>query len=116
MKLTASLLSTRVTILARLDAQESVYGTDTVTWTALATVWAEVQDVLPTRAEHLADSIIIANRPCRVRMRWRSDITSTMRLQIDGRTLQIIAGPAELGRRDGIELVAEDLTTEGQEP
>jgi head-tail adaptor len=49
-------------------------------------------------------------------MRWRSDITSTMRLQIDGRTLQIIAGPAELGRRDGIELVAEDLTTEGQEP
>lgn len=116
MKLTASFLGSRVTILTRVDAQESVYGTDTVTWTALATVWADVQDVLPSRAERLADSIMIANRPCRVRMRWRSDITSTMRLQIDGRTLQIIAGPAELGRREGLELVAEDLTTEGQQP
>jgi len=116
MKLTASLLSSRVTILTRVDAQESVYGTDTVTWTALATVWADVQDVLPSRAERLADSIIIANRPCRVRMRWRSDIASTMRLQVGARTLQIIAGPAELGRREGLELVAEDLTTEGQEP
>jgi SPP1 family predicted phage head-tail adaptor len=116
MKLNASLLCSRVTILTRVDAQESVYGTDTVTWTALATVWADVQDVLPSRAERLADSIIIANRPCRVRMRWRSDITSTMRLQLDGRTLQIIAGPAKLGRREGLELVAEDLTTGGQEP
>jgi SPP1 family predicted phage head-tail adaptor len=116
MKLAASLLSSRVTILTRVDAQESVYGTDTVTWVPLATVWADVQDVLPSRAERLADSIIIANRPCRVRMRWRSDITSTMRLQAGARTLQIIAGPAELGRREGLELVAEDLTTQGQEP
>ena len=28
----------------------------------------------------------------------------------------IIAGPAELGRHEGLEFVAEELTTEGQEP
>mgnify|MGYP000014695267 FL=1 len=36
---------------------------EAVTWVEFATVWAEVEDVLPSRAERLADRIVIANRP-----------------------------------------------------
>lgn len=112
----AGRLNRRVTILQRADAQNATYGTMSVAWVPLATVWAEVQDMLPSRAESVADGIDIARRPARVRMRYRRDVDTSMRLTVDGRTLRVIAGPAELGNRDGIELVAEELSTGGQEP
>lgn len=112
----AGTLDRRVTILTRVEAQDATYGTKAVTWTPLATVWANVRDMIPSRGERLADGVEIANRPCRVRMRYRSDVTSAMRLQIGARQLRIITQPAELGRREGLELIAEELTTEGQEP
>lgn len=112
----AGTLDRRVTILTRTEAVDPVYGTKAVTWTPLATVWANVRDMIPSRGERLADGVEIANRPCRVRMRYRSDVTSAMRLEYQGRQLRIITQPAELGRRDGLELIAEELTTEGQEP
>lgn len=112
----AGTLDRRVTILTRAETVDQTYGTQTVTWTPLATVWANVRDMVPSRGERLADGVEIANRPCRVRMRYRADVTSAMRLQIGGRQLRIITQPAELGRREGLELIAEELTTEGQEP
>jgi len=111
----AGKLDRRATILQRAEAQDATYGTIAVTWQTLATVWAEVQDMIPSRAERMAEGVSIARRPCRVRMRYRADVDSTMRLSVDGREMRIIAGPAELGRREGIELVCESLTTEGQE-
>lgn len=110
-------------IQRRTETQEAVYGTATVTWTDLATVWAEVQDILPSRAERVAEGIDIARRPCRVRMLYRDDVTTDMRFKLPGRggneadrILQIIAGPAELGFRERVEFVAEELSTGGQEP
>lgn len=78
--------------------------------------WAEVQDVLPSRGESIADGINIAKRPARIRCNYRTDITSDMRVKFDGRTLKIVAGPAELGRREGLEVVCEELSIEGVEP
>jgi head-tail adaptor len=48
-------------------------------------------------------------------MRYRSGITSDMRVIIieRGMTMQIIAGPAEIGRREGIELIAAEYSTGG---
>jgi len=40
----------------------------------------------------------------------------TMRVTLEGRSLRIIAGPAEIGRRERIEIIAEELSSEGQEP
>ncbi len=113
----ASKLDRLVQVLQPVAAQESTYGTRTVSWLPLDDpVWASVQDVLPSRAEYVAEAVAIARRPCRVRMRWREDVTSQMRLRLeDGRVLRITAGPAEIGRREGIELMAEELTTEGQD-
>ena len=109
----ASRLDTRIRIERKVVTADALYGTETVTWTEFATVWAEVQDVLPSRAERLADSIVIANRPARIRMRHLAGIAPDMRVIIDDRTLQIVSGPAELGRREGIELIVEQHSSEG---
>lgn len=94
-------------------------------WVEVATIWAHVQDILPSRAAVATEAIQITARPTRIRMHWRDDITSAMRIVLgslgqtddppsaDRRVLKIIAGPAELGRRQGIELMAEDYSTQG---
>jgi len=83
------------------------------TWVDVATVWASVQDSLPSRGERLADGINAASRPARVRMRYRTDVTADMRFVEGGRIMQIIAGPAELGRRDGLEFMVEEYSPAG---
>ena len=106
----------RIVIEQRVETQDPTYGTITVIWAPLATVRAEIQDMIPSRGERIAEGISIARRPCRVRMLYRGDIDSTMRLKHGDRVLKIISQPAELGFREGIEIVCEELTTEGQEP
>ncbi|ARR52137.1 hypothetical protein HY78_01010 [Rhizorhabdus wittichii DC-6] len=87
------------------------------TWaTIAASVPANVQDMLPSRAERLAEGVSIARRPARVRMRYREDVTPDMRLKMGERLMRIVAGPIELGRREGIEMVVEDYTAAGEDP
>ncbi|EPR09875.1 hypothetical protein M527_07035 [Sphingobium indicum IP26] len=109
-------LNRRVTILRRAEARDPTYNTVQVEWVPLGSVWAEVRDLLPSRAERVAEAVDLAQRPSRVRMRYRTDVDTTKRLSWDGRTFLIVSGPAELGNREGIELVAEELSTVGQEP
>ena len=109
-------LDRRITFEERQVVQNSTYGTNEGEWVEVATVWAQVQDLLPSRSEGIESNIQIARRPCRIRIRYRSDITSAMRIDLDGRKLRILSAPAELGRREGIELLAEELTTEGTAP
>lgn len=108
----------RITIQQRVevqDTQDGTYSSD-VHWVPVATVWAEVQDVLPSRAESVANGVSMARRPCRIRTHYRDGVTSDMRLKHGDRTLRIISGPAELGRREGLEMMAEDYSSFGQEP
>jgi SPP1 family predicted phage head-tail adaptor len=112
----AGKLDRRVTILVRSDVQEEVYGTKQASWNELATVSAEVQDALPSRADRLAAEMTVTKRPARVRMRWRDDVSQANRVRIDGVEMRIVAGPAMLGRRVGLEIMVEALSTEGQQP
>ncbi|MBY8826117.1 phage head closure protein [Sphingomonas colocasiae] len=75
--------------------------------------WANVQEVLPSKAEQLEDAINMELRPVRIRMRYRTDITGDMRILYRGRTLEIVSGPVELGRRQGIELMAQEYSSAG---
>lgn len=88
-------------------------GAGSDTWSDVVSVAAQVEDVLPSRAERLADVVNIGSRPARIRMRFRADITSDMRILFGERVMEIIAGPAEIGRREGLELMAQDYTTQG---
>lgn len=112
-------LRDQVRIERRTSSQDATYGTQTVTWATLATVAAEVQDVLPSRGERQAAGLKMENRPARIRMRYRTDVTSDMRLVLvsrANRVLQIVSGPAQIGNREGIELMAEEWTTQGDAP
>jgi SPP1 family predicted phage head-tail adaptor len=113
--LAAGTLDRRVTILVKTETRDPVYNTPVYSWEPLATVWAQVQDVLPSRAYAQAGELALTKRPARVRMRWRDDVTQENRVEIDGRQMRIVSGPAMLGRREGLEIMVEELSTEGQQ-
>lgn len=112
----ASKLSVRIRIERKSVTRDPQYGTEEVSWTQFACVWAEVKDILPSRAERMAEQIQIARRPARIRIRYLAGITPDMRVIIAGRIHQIIAGPSMLGRREAIELMVEEHSTEGGAP
>lgn len=108
-------------------ADDSFDGAGSGGWSPVATVRAQVQDVLPSRGEKIADGINITARPARVRIRYRDDLAPSMRVLIgrmikgqDGnpewqtdRITQIITAFAEIGWREGLEFMVEDYTTAG---
>lgn len=120
----ASRLRDRVRI-ERPVADDSFGGAGSGSWALVDDVAAEVVDALPSRAERLSSGVNVAARPARVRMRYRTDVTPAMRLvmgatEADGvvdytsaRIMQIVAGPAMLGRREGTEFMVEDYSSAG---
>lgn len=112
MRLSAGSLDRRVRI-ERPVADTTFDGAGSGSWALVDEVWADVQDMLPSRGEKIANGINVAARPARVRMRWRDDVDGSMRFVMGDRVMQIISGPAELGRRDGIECMVEDYSSAG---
>jgi head-tail adaptor len=110
-------LDRRVTILVRNDVKDAVYGTKLALWFPHATVGANVREILPPRGDHAAGEMSMARRQLRIRMRWRDDVSQANRIMIgNGNQMRIVAGPAMIGRRDGLEIMVEELSTEGQQP
>lgn len=84
----------------------------TEAWEPVATnIPAEVQDVRPSRGEKTSDGMTTSTRMARVTLRWRAGITPDMRIVHGTRVMEIIGGPAELGTRDGLEIMAADYAT-----
>lgn len=107
-------LDKRIRIEKKVATQDPDFRTEIVTWALLATVWAEVQDVLPSRSESVTMGVEIAKNQTRVRIRYRSDVDSSMRVVIwrpGPITYQIIGGPAELGQKQYSEFVVESLSS-----
>lgn len=100
----------------KVVAQDSDYGTEVITWTYLRTVNCEMMDVLPSRHEDVMvnDSVVVASNRTRIRMRYRTDIDTSMRLITRRGDVQriytLIAGPAEIGDRRYMEFIAEWTT------
>lgn len=93
------------------------YGSRLVRWDRLVTCQAEVQDTMPSRSDAVRSGLTQARNQTRLRMRWRSDIDSTMRVILHGGedvVYQIVGGPAEIGGRQRyLEMVLERYTTTG---
>jgi head-tail adaptor len=110
------ILDRQITFEVQSVEQDEVYGTEKKIWIPFAArVPANVQDVLPSKSEAVKQGMKVANRPARIRMRYLAGITSDMRVVIHGeidRITQIVSGPAELGRREGIELVVEEYSVQ----
>lgn len=111
----AGRLNTRVRIEQKSVTRDANYGSEVVSWVTLATVWAEVEDVLEVAThggEATAQQLRVLTRPTKVCMRYRGDVTSAMRIFMiaRSRTLQIVS-VAETGRRDGLELMCEEYSS-----
>jgi len=110
------MLDTRIRIERKTIIRDPQYGTEVVSWAEFACVWAEVKDILPSKAERLADSIQIGRRPARIRIRYLPGLSADMRVIIDTRLHQIVSGPATFGRREAMEFMVEEHSSEGAAP
>ena len=120
-------LDRRVRIEQRSTTQDTAYGSPVASWSEVATVWASVEELLPSRGENVAQGLNIATRPARVRMRYRTDITAAMRLVDVARgrlepgaiTRALASGKREdagiTAPPDGLYLEHMDLSDEGRE-
>lgn len=116
MRVRASDLDRHITFQENARTQDPVFGTSVTSWQNIATdptVPARVQDVLPSRAETVADGISLNRRPAKVWIRYRDDITADMRIVYEGRNMRIVGSPAEIGRKQGLEFMVEEYSTEG---
>lgn len=110
----ASRLNRRVRI-ERPVVDEAFDGAGSGSWAEVATVYAEVRDVAPTR-EQLDQGVNLATRPARVLMRPRPDVLPSMRLVMGTRLMQIVGGPFEPSHfaiGEAMEFAVEDYSTAG---
>lgn len=116
----AGKLNRQITIEKKQSSQDSVFGTETVTWVPLVTVGspplaerfpAEVLDALPSRSEAIQQGLMVGRNQTRIRFRWRDDVDLTMRIIVHGdsdKIFQIVGGPSEVGgRKELMEVVCE---------
>jgi head-tail adaptor len=84
-----------------VSTPDATYGTPVITWKTFDTVYAQVQDALPSRAEGVTLGLSVAKNQSRVRRYWRAGITSAMRVTLLDVTphivMQIVGGPADIG-------------------
>jgi SPP1 family predicted phage head-tail adaptor len=95
----------------RLDRRVTIqHVTETVgdarglieTWATISTVWGDVRPI--SGREFLAADRENAEATTKVTIRWRSDVTTKHRVIAEGKTYGI-AHVAEIGRREGLELL-----------
>ena len=124
-RVAAGTLNRLITIERKQVVQDASYGTEVITWVPLAVLpgspavaekfWAEVQDVLPSRSESVQQGLALARNQTRIRIRWRNDIDSSMRITVHGDAdvvYQIVGGPAEIrGRRRLLEMMCEKYSS-----
>lgn len=99
--------------IERPVAAKTGKGSSRPTWQLLTEVWAERRDELPSRSEAARDGLKQSANRTRYRIRFRSDVDATMRIVEGEVTYQIIGGPAEIGRKEYLELYCEKYTADG---
>lgn len=118
-------MNRQITVEKKQVVNDATYGSETITWVPLVPqvgnpalaerFWAEVQDSMPSRSEAVTQGLVVARNQTRIRLRWRNDIDSSMRVTVHGDTdviYQIVGGPAEIeGRKQRIEMVCEKYSS-----
>ncbi len=104
-------LNKRCRVEYPVTAKDPIYGSTVTTWQLKAVLWCSIQDVLPSRSEKIKNGLAIGAKQARLRIRYRKDLDSSMRIVIDGITYQIISDFAELGNKEYSEAMIERYTS-----
>jgi head-tail adaptor len=106
----------QVSIEHLTTTKDPVYGTQIQAWVRLYDhYWANVQDVLPSRAEATGNGLAIGTRRARLRMRDVPAAFMTMRAVLHSRgdlVMQIVAGPARVEGTDYDEFAIESYSSD----
>lgn len=100
-------LNRRCRIEYPVNSKDQIYGSVVTTWLLKDVVWCNIQDVLPSRSEKIKEGLSIGSKQARLRIRYRKDLDSSMRVLIDGNTYQLISDFAELGNKQYAEAMIE---------
>jgi SPP1 family predicted phage head-tail adaptor len=95
----------RVTIQTPSEVRTPV-GETTLTWGALATVWASVDGLSTRDILQAQQANLVATH--RIRIRYRADVTHTQRIIWRGRTMEI-ASVVERDNRTALEILAREV-------
>lgn len=120
----AGRMDREITIQQKSITFDADYGTEVIEWVPLVVASlsplvgerfaAEVLDMLPSRSEAVLQGLTVARNQTRIRIRWRDDVTSAMRILLHNETdevYDIVGGPADVdGRKSKLEFVCERHT------
>lgn len=109
-------LDRRIRIEQKTVTNDANYGSEVITWTTYKECWAQILDVTTKNQETTNSDLRLLKRPCKVTVRYDDGIDATMRvvmLDRGDRVLQIVTKPAELGRKEAMEFMAEDYEVYG---
>ena len=105
----------RVTIEKKVVTQDPSYGTELITWTSLATVWAMVVATPPSRNEAVKMRVVEARDQATITLRYMPGVDSSMHIIVHYETdvtYQIIGGPERVdGRKRELEMLCERFST-----
>lgn len=97
----AGKLDRRVQIKVK-TASRDAYGAEILTYSVLATVWAEVVPI--SGREYFSAAQFVPEASLKIRMRFREDFDETAIIAYDGLDYDILY-IAEIGRADGLEVL-----------
>jgi len=105
------LMDQRITLQSRSVAIDAV-GQETITWTTVAEVWAEVTQI--RGRELFAAAGTVYENSTRIRIRHRTDVAATWRVVWGTVHLDIISVIAAGGRNDLTELMCLEGVKDGR--
>ena len=98
----AGYLDRRATLQHRVLVRNEGTGEEEVSYSDYATVWAGKRDV--RGREFFAAQQMNSEISTIWQIRHRTDVVATDRIVVDGVAYSLAGPPAEIGRRDGLEL------------
>lgn len=117
----SGVLDRRITIMAPTMIEVEGYGLQPGPYAVIEKgerIPAQRQDRLPSNSESVANGLRVSYNESRLRIRYRKDIKSDMRIIMHDegdKIYEISGGPAEIGRREWIELTIKEYSTNGIE-
>jgi head-tail adaptor len=109
--MSAGQLDRRLQLWKLLPGKDPVLGTPKPGWVLHATVWARVRDELPANNETEESHLVVSRTPRDVRIRWRSDVATTMQVSFAGEPRMEILAKAEVGRKQWLDIKVREASS-----